>query len=183
MEIKKLGLEGLFEISFNPIKDNRGFFMRTFDESLLKEQNINGNWVQENHAKSNKKGLIRGLHFQIPPYSDAKLFRCIKGAIFDVVVDLRKDSNTFGCWNGIELSEENNKMLFIPRDFAHGYCTLEDNCEVIYKVDNYYTPSSEMAIMWNDKDLNIKWPVSEPILSDKDSNNPSFREFKNTIKL
>ena len=183
MEIKERKLKGVFEISLNPIEDERGFFMRTFDDNLFKEKGIDRKWVQENHSRSERKGIIRGLHFQLSPFSETKLVRCIKGTILDVFVDLREGSNTFGKWDSIELSEENKKMIFIPRGFAHGFCTLTDISEVLYKVDNFYNPSSESGLLWNDKDINIKWPVKSPILSDKDLKNLSFKEFINTYRF
>ena len=178
MEIKERKLKGTFEITCKPHLDSRGFFMRTFDETIFKEHGISRNWVQENHSRSESKGIIRGLHFQLPPFTETKLVRCIKGTVLDVFVDLRKDSITFGKWDSIELSEENKKMIFIPRGFAHGFCTLTDISEILYKVDNFYHAESEAGLIWNDTELKIKWPIYNPILSDKDLNNLSFEEFK-----
>jgi len=151
--------------------------MRTYDEKIFKDAGINIKWVQENHSRSDRKGIIRGLHFQFPPYSEAKLFRCIRGAVLDVFVDLRKNSETFGKWDSIELNEDNKKLVLIPRGFAHGYCTLTEISEVLYKVDNYYSKENECGLLWNDKTLNIKWPVEEPVLSEKDKHNITLREF------
>ena len=151
--------------------------MRVYDEVIFKKYRIHRNWVQENHSRSEKKGIIRGLHFQFPPYTETKLVRCIRGAVFDVFVDLRKGSPTFGQWDCIELSEENKKIIFIPRGFAHGFCTLTDDSEVLYKVDNCYAPECEGGILWNDQDLGIDWPVEKPILSEKDKKNMTFQEF------
>lgn len=182
MEIKERKLKGVYEISLNPLGDNRGFFMRTFDESIFKEKDISRTWVQENHSRSETKGIIRGLHFQLPPYSETKMVRCIKGAVLDVFVDLRADSDTFGQWDSIELSEENKKMVLIPRGFAHGFCTLTDISEVLYKVDNYYAPTAELGLLWNDQQINIDWPKIKPILSEKDKKNLSFRDFLTRYK-
>jgi len=179
MEIKNHKLKGVYEIILNPHLDERGFFMRVYDDKLFKEHGINNKWVQENHSFSKNKGIIRGLHFQFPPYAETKLIRCIKGSIMDVFVDLRKNSPTFGKWGSIILSEENKKMILIPRGFAHGFCTLTEKSEVLYKVDNYYAPEYEGGIIWNDPDLNINWPVEHPILSEKDKKNLSFKEFVN----
>ncbi len=177
MNIKERKLKGVFEISLKPLADNRGFFMRTFDDKIFKEAGLERNWVQENHSRSEEKGIIRGLHFQLPPFTETKMVRCINGAVLDVFVDLRKDSPTFGHWDSIELTAENKKMIFIPRGFAHGFCTLTDISEVVYKVDNYYSPENERGLLWNDKSVGINWPTNKPILSDKDQKNMTFEEF------
>ena len=178
MKFEKSKLKGVYFIDLDPHKDERGFFMRTYDKKIFKDYNINRNWVQENHSKSIKRGIIRGLHFQLPPYSETKLVRCIRGVVLDVFIDLRKQSETFGQWDFIELSEENKIMVLIPMGFAHGFCTLTNESEVLYKVDNYYSPKHELGILWNDEDLNIAWPVKEPLLSEKDKKNITFKEFK-----
>jgi dTDP-4-dehydrorhamnose 3,5-epimerase len=177
MEFKELDIDGLFEINLKPHVDERGFFMRTFDNNEFKNNELQRDWVQENHSRSEKKGIIRGLHFQVEPYSETKLVRCIRGEIFDVAVDLRKGSKTFGKWHGVFLSEENKKMFFIPRGFAHGFCTLTDISEVVYKVDNFYSPEHERGLLWNDPDIAIEWPVTNPILSIKDQKNMTFKSF------
>lgn len=177
MDFRQRNIPGVYEISLDPIGDNRGFFMRTFDMNEFNKYDLNKLWVQENHARSTQQGIIRGLHFQFPPYAENKLVRCVRGKVLDVIVDLRKNSPTFGQWDSIELSEDNKKMLFFPRGFAHGYCTLVEECEVIYKVDNFYAPEHEGRIMWNDPDIDIEWPVSDPILSEKDKKNMTFKEF------
>lgn len=177
MEFKELGIKGLFEIILKPHIDERGFFMRTFDFDEFSNHGLYRDWVQENHSHSERKGIIRGLHFQVEPFSETKLVRCIRGEIYDVAVDLRKGSETFGKWHGVILSETNKKMFFIPRGFAHGFCTLSEISEVLYKVDNYYSPEHERGLIWNDPDLNIDWPVYDPILSAKDMNNLTIKEF------
>ncbi len=177
MEIKERKLKGTFEITLKPHGDHRGFFMRTFDDKIFKDWGLDRAWVQENHSSSGQKGIIRGLHFQLPPYSETKMVRCIRGAVLDVFVDIRKDSPTFGQWDAIELTEENKKMIFIPRGFAHGFCTLTERSEVVYKVDNFYTPTAEQGLLWNDAEININWPVAEPILSQKDEKNLTLKEF------
>lgn len=177
MDIKNLKLCGTFEIVLKPIGDNRGFFMRTFDLNIFNQNNINKVWVQENHSRSTQKGIIRGLHFQLPPYTETKLVRCVNGSILDVFVDLRKNSPTFGQWDAIELSDENKKMVFIPRGFAHGFCTLTEESEVLYKVDNFYSPENERGLLWNDSELNIEWPAKDPVLSEKDNKNMTLKEF------
>jgi len=177
MLIKERRIKGIFEIQLKPYEDRRGFFMRVYDAQLFEKYKINKNWVQENQSLSVEKGVIRGMHFQLPPHSEAKLIRVINGKIYDVFIDLRKGSPTFGQWDSINLSAENKKMIYIPRGFAHGFCTLTENCEILYKMDNYYAPNSEGSIRWNDSDVGINWPVNNPIISEKDLKAKSFREF------
>jgi dTDP-4-dehydrorhamnose 3,5-epimerase len=177
MEVVKTKISGVFEILLHPIEDTRGFFMRVYDKDFFRAHNLVRNWVHENHSLSKKKDTVRGLHFQFPPYTQTKLVRCIKGTVLDVWVDLRKDSLTFGGWDSVVLSEDNKKMIYIPAGFAHGFCTLVDNCEVLYKTDNIYNPDAEGGIIWNDTTIDIDWPIEKPILSKKDSNLPAFTEF------
>jgi dTDP-4-dehydrorhamnose 3,5-epimerase len=177
MEVKELEIKGVFEIVPEPFFDNRGFFMRTYDVGLFEKFGLNRKWVQENHSRSERNGIIRGLHFQVEPFDETKLVRCISGEIFDVAVDLRKGSATFGKWVGVHLSENNKKMLYIPRGFAHGYCTLTEISEVVYKVDNYYSREHEKGILWNDPDLKIEWPAQDPILSEKDRKNLTLKQY------
>jgi dTDP-4-dehydrorhamnose 3,5-epimerase len=161
----------------NPDISGRGFFMRTYDVDIFRRAGLDRDWVQENHSRSEQKGIIRGLHLQLPPYSETKLVRCVVGRVLDVFVDLRKDSGTFGQWGSIELSAENKKMAFIPRGFAHGFCSLSGISEVVYKVDNFYSPEHEVGLIWNDPDIGIDWPFENPILSEKDQKNMGFKEF------
>ena len=177
MLIKERRIKGVFEIPLDLYEDERGFFMRVYDDTIFKKYKIHKKWVQENHSLSVEKGVIRGMHFQLPPHSEAKLIRVINGKIYDVFIDLRKGSSTFGQWDSINLSAENKKMIYIPRGFAHGFCTLTENCEILYKMDNYYAPNSEGSIRWNDSDVGINWPVNNPIISEKDLKAKSFREF------
>lgn len=177
MKIKERNFKGVFEIQLESYGDRRGFFMRTYDNKIFKQYGINRKWVQENHSLSLKKGTVRGFHFQFPPHTETKLVRVISGKIFDVFIDLRNGSDTFGKWDSVILSSENKKMLLIPRGFAHGVCTLTDNCVMVYKVDNYYSPEYEGNIKWDDPDLGIKWPVKDPIVSEKDLKAMSFKEF------
>jgi dTDP-4-dehydrorhamnose 3,5-epimerase len=181
MNIAELPVPGVFVITLNPLNDNRGFFMRTYDINLFTKAGLHREWLQENQSTSEKRGIIRGLHFQTEPFSETKLVRCIRGSIFDVALDVRRDSTTFGKWIGLELSEGNKKMLFIPRGFAHGFCTLTDVSEVVYKVDSFYSSTHERGILWNDPDLAIDWPVANPILSEKDKRNMTLEEFKREI--
>lgn len=160
-------------------QDNRGFFMETYSYREFEKAGIKEKFVQDNHSKS-IKGVLRGLHFQIEPFAQSKLVRCIKGEIFDVAVDIRENSPTFKKWYGLVLSEENKKMLYIPKGFAHGFVVLSDIAEVEYKVDNFYSPEHERGIIWNDPEIKIEWPIQNPILSEKDAKLPTLEEFLKT---
>lgn len=177
MEIEKTSLEGAYLIKPNVFQDERGFFMETYSKKKLAEFGITEEFVQDNHSMSVTKGVLRGLHFQNPPHTQAKLVRVTRGAVYDVIVDLRKDSPTFGKWEGFELTENNFYMLYVPRGFAHGFCTLKDYTEFQYSCDDFYEPESEGGLMWNDPDLKIYWPIENPILSEKDQKHPPFKEF------
>ena len=178
MQIKEGKLKGVFEIDLEPLGDRRGFFMRTYDDKIFRSYGLHQNWVQENHSYSEMKGTLRGLHFQFPPHAETKLVRAVGGEIYMVFVDLRKDSPTFGQWGSITLSEDNKKMLYVPGGFALGMCTLTDHCTLLYKMGDYYAPESQGGIKWDDQDLGIEWPVDKPILSERDSEAPRFKEFK-----
>ena len=181
MIIRERKLKGTFEIELEPHEDPRGYFVRTYDRQAFGEKGIAREWVQENESFSKGKGIIRGLHFQYPPHSEGKLMRVSSGKAFLVWVDIRKGSPTFGEWDSMELSSEKKNMVYTPRGFANGLCTLSDDCALLYKMDNYYHPESQDAIMWNDPDLKIGWPIKEPKeLSDRDMKGKSFKEF---IKL
>ncbi len=178
LEIIELDIPGVFELRLTPITDDRGFFMRTYDADAMREAGLHREWVQENQSYNRQKGILRGLHFQFPPASETKLVRCVRGAIFDVYVDLRRGSGTFGRWGGIVLSEKEHNMVFIPRGFAHGYCTLSEESEVHYKVDSVYDRTREGGLSWSDPDLGIRWPlVGAPILSEKDHRAMSLKAF------
>ncbi|WP_163329001.1 dTDP-4-dehydrorhamnose 3,5-epimerase [Desulfurobacterium thermolithotrophum] len=157
--------------------DERGFFMETYKKSDFVKVGIDTDFVQDNHSKS-IKGVLRGLHYQLEPKAQGKLVRCVKGKIFDVAVDIRKESPTFGKWVGMELSEENKLMLWIPKGFAHGFLTLSEEAEIIYKVSGgEYSPEHDRSIRWNDPDIGIKWPLDgEPILSEKDRMAPFLKD-------
>lgn len=179
MEIRPLKLRGSFEITVNRIGDSRGYFMRSYDKNLFAENNLQTDWYQENQSYSSRLYTVRGLHFQKPPHSETKLVRVVQGKILDVFVDLRKDSETYGEWDSIELSDDNGKAIYIPRGFAHGFCTLTECTLVLYKVDNVYTPSHESGIRWNDPIIGIEWNINEDeaFLSDRDKNAPLFSDF------
>ncbi len=168
MEFQKTNLQDVLLIKPKFFKDDRGFFVESYSRKVFKENGIDVDFVQDNHSLSVEKGVLRGLHFQKNPYSQSKLVRVTRGRIYDVVVDLRKDSPTYKQWQGFELSEENGLMLFIPKGFAHAFCTLEENTEFMYKVDAFYAPEADSGIIWNDPELNIDWPIENPILSEKD---------------
>ena len=162
-------LKGSFVIQLEKIIDERGFFARSWDEEVFKKNGCNPRLVQCNVSFNNKKGTLRGLHYQEPPHQEAKLVRCTKGRIFDVIVDLRETSSTMNQWFGVELSENNNKMLYIPEGFAHGFQTLEDDSEVFYQMSEFYFPELAKGKRWNDPSFNIAWPIKVPIISEKDS--------------
>jgi dTDP-4-dehydrorhamnose 3,5-epimerase len=178
MDFSKTDLEGAFLIQPKVFKDNRGFFLESFSSREFLKNGIDCTFVQDNHSRSISSGVLRGLHFQKPPHTQSKLLRVIKGAIIDVIVDIRKSSPTFGQWRSFELSEENFTMLFVPAGFAHGFCTVLPNTEVQYKVDKFYAPEFDSGIRWNDPTLSIPWTVAEPILSGKDSQLPFFKELQ-----
>jgi len=175
MKINKTFIEDLLIIEPQLFKDERGFFYESYNKNNL---DINIVFVQDNESKS-YKGVIRGLHFQTPPFEQTKLVRCVSGNILDVAVDLRTNSKTYGKSFSIELSSENNRQLFVPKGFAHGFQVLSEIAIVSYKVDNYYNPDSESGLIWNDKDLSIDWNLDlKPILSKKDLKLISFKELK-----
>ena len=175
MKINKTFIEDLLIIEPQLFKDERGFFYESYNKNNL---DINIVFVQDNESKS-YKGVIRGLHFQAPPFEQTKLVRCVSGNILDVAVDLRTNSKTYGKFFSIELSSENNKQLFVPKGFAHGFQVLSEIAIVNYKVDEYYNPDSDSGLIWNDKDLSIDWNLDlKPILSVKDLKLISFKELK-----
>jgi dTDP-4-dehydrorhamnose 3,5-epimerase len=149
--------------------DERGWFSETFRQSALEEAGFGGGaFVQDNHVRSTKRGILRGLHFQKPPHAQDKLLRCVRGAIFDVAVDIRKGSPTFGQWVGAELSADNSQQLLVPKGFAHAYCTLTEECEVLYKVTDYYAPQAEGALRWNDPTVAVDWTIPADAISTND---------------
>jgi dTDP-4-dehydrorhamnose 3,5-epimerase len=152
--------------------DDRGFFMESYHRAKLAEQGIDVLFVQDNHSLSEETGVLRGLHYQLNPKAQTKLVRVISGAIYDVAVDIRKNSATFGQWVGVTLSAANKRQLLVPQGFAHGFCTTEPQTQVLYKVDEYYSPSHDRGILWSDSAIGINWPTSSPILSDKDRKHP-----------
>ena len=176
MEIRALKLSGTCEIGLVPQHDDRGYFMRTYDRELFAGMGLATSWAQESQSLSLRSGTIRGLHFQRPPYAESKLVQVVAGAVFDVFVDLRKDSKTFGQWDSIELSSAVQNMVYIPKGFAHGFCTLTTETLVVYKMDAPYSPASQDGLKWNDETLNIKWPTRDPFLSVRDRTFGSFAD-------
>lgn len=160
-------LSGSFTIDLKPFNDNRGWFSRTYCKQTFEQIGHHAEWVQMNHSVTFKKGTIRGMHYQLPPFSEIKMVRCIVGSIYDVIVDIRANSPTYLQWFGAELSAENKKMMYIPEGFAHGFQTLTDNCELIYHHSNFYTPNSEGGLRFNDKKININWPLAVTEISER----------------
>mgnify|MGYP001191839136 CR=1 FL=1 len=182
MRVIKTILNGVIIIEPTIFSDNRGWFMESYNSQKFLEYGLNFNFIQENHSYSAKKGTLRGLHFQLNPRAQTKLIRCTRGSIYDVVVDIRKNSPTFKKWVGIEINAVNKKQVLVPKGFAHGFLTLTDDTEVQYKVDEIYCPSLERSIIWNDPSIDIDWPIdSEPILSEKDISAPLFKEIDNNF--
>ena len=177
MNITKTDIEGLIIIEPQIFKDSRGAFFESWNAKKFKQLGINEDFVQDNQSVSSK-GVLRGLHFQNPPYAQAKLVRVLKGSVLDIAVDLRKNSPTYGKHVSVILSEENNKSFFIPKGFAHGFLSLEDNTVFNYKCSDYYNKESEGSLLWNDEDLKIDWQIDNPLISEKDLQADFFKNFK-----
>lgn len=177
MKIQRTELQGVVVIEPEVFSDARGYFLETYNAKTFEKLGISERFVQDNQSKS-KKGVLRGLHYQLQQ-AQGKLVRVLSGEIFDVVVDLRPGSSTFGKWSGLSLSASEQKMIWIPAGFAHGFYTVSETAEVAYKVTGFYAPQHERVILWNDPDLAIGWPLKgEPVLSEKDKAGQSFRAFK-----
>lgn len=170
MIVEEAQIAGLIVVIPRRFQDERGFFAETYSARTYAELGITANFVQDNHSVSSRAGTIRGLHFQTPPHPQAKLVRCGRGAIFDVAVDLRKGSPTYGHWVGAELSAANGRQLFIPAGCAHGFATLLPDSEIIYKCTDFYAPQTEGALRWNDPEIGIEWPIDgQPLVNQKDA--------------
>lgn len=176
MKLTPLRLEGASLLEPVVHGDHRGFFMESYNEQVIKQLGVNHQFIQDNQSLSAEPGVLRGLHYQLNPKAQTKLIRVLTGAIYDVILDIRRSSPTFGQWIGVILSEHNKRQLLVPKGFAHGFCTLVPNTQVFYKVDEYYSPEHDRGILWNDPALNIDWPVSEPLLSGKDRKHPTFAD-------
>lgn len=179
MQIDTTPLPGVLILTPRRFGDARGFFSEVWNARTLAENGIDIDFVQDNHSLSAEAGTIRGLHFQAPPHAQAKLVRCGRGRLFDVAVDIRRGSPTYGHWTGAELSFENGRQLLIPEGFAHGFLTLEPDTEIIYKCSDHYDPDTEGAVIWNDPEIGIDWPVpGAPILSEKDAAAPHLSQIE-----
>ena len=185
MEIRRLELDGVIEIVPKKFGDARGFFSETYSQKRLAEAGIDIDWVQDNQSFSAEKGVLRGLHFQLAPFAQDKLIRVLRGSIFDVAVDLRKASPTYGKWVSSVLSAEAWNQLLVPKGFAHGFVTLEPNVEVLYKVSAPYSPEHDRGIRWNDPAIGVAWPLEgrEPVLSGKDAAAPYLADIAEQISF
>lgn len=176
MKFKETELNGVYVVEPQVFGDHRGFFMESWSKRAFEAAGLFYDFVQDNHSMSAVKGTLRGIHFQRGEKSQAKLVRCVKGAVLDIAVDLRPSSPAYKQWVGVELSAENKKQLLIPRGFGHAFLTLTDNVEFLYKADNFYAPEAEGGIRWNDPEIGVAWGISSPILSEKDSQAPLLRD-------
>jgi len=178
---KRLKIPEVILVEPQVFPDERGFFMESFKESIFKENGINTKFVQDNHSHS-IKGTLRGLHYQKNPSAQAKLVTALKGEIFDVAVDIRKGSPTYGKWVGEILSEKNHKLLYVPQGFAHGFCVLSEEADVTYKANNEYSPETDRGLLWNDPKVGVKWPIEKPITSKKDEQQPLLENIDNNFE-
>ena len=176
MRFQQTYLKGSYLISLDLLEHERGFFARTFCKEAFSETGINTSWEQINNSLSHSKGTLRGLHMQKEPHSEIKLVRCISGTVWDVIVDLRKNSETYGQYFAEELSAVNRKMMYVPKGFAHGFVSLKDSSEIIYLVSTPYHPESEETILWNDPDIGIKWPTKISLISEKDTRGKKLKD-------
>lgn len=176
MKLIETKLKDCYIVEPDRFGDNRGWFSESYNKKVFEDLGLNYDFVQDNESFSTRKGVLRGLHFQNEPYTQAKIVRCTSGAVYDVAVDIRHDSPTYGMWVGVELSEENGRQLLIPRGFLHGFQTLTDNVKFAYKCDNYYNKESDGGVMYNDPDIGVVWPIADPILSEKDKHHPKLKE-------
>jgi dTDP-4-dehydrorhamnose 3,5-epimerase len=176
MIFNKTSMDNAFTIDLDRKEDNRGFFARSWDVKNFEENGLNPKIVQCNISYTKKKGTIRGMHFQKSPYEEAKLIRCTKGKIFDVIIDLRKNSKTYKKWESFKLSSTNFKMLYVPEGFAHGFQSLKNDTEILYQVSQFYSPEAESGIRWNDPHFDIRWPIEISEISDKDNSIGDFSD-------
>jgi dTDP-4-dehydrorhamnose 3,5-epimerase len=168
-------LPGAYVIDLEPREDDRGFFARAFCRNELEAHGLKSSIAQANMSYNHKKGTLRGMHYQRPPHAEVKMVRCIAGAVWDAIIDIRKQSPTYLKWHAVELSAANRRMLYVPEGFAHGFQSLIDHSEVLYLVTEFYSPGHEVGIRWNDPRFGIEWPIPDPILSPKDAVHPDFQ--------
>ncbi|KLV32784.1 dTDP-4-dehydrorhamnose 3,5-epimerase [Priestia megaterium] len=181
MNIIKTKFEDAVLIEPKVFGDHRGFFTESYNKELFQQNGIDMDFIQDNHSLSQQPGTLRGMHYQLNDKAQTKLVRVTRGAIYDVIVDIRKGSPTYGEWQGFILSADNKRQLLVPKGFAHGFCTIVENTEVQYKVDELYSPEHDRGIAWNDPALNIDWPFNNPVLSDKDTKHPTLAEADNNF--
>lgn len=180
---QKLDIPDVILIEARAFPDDRGFFMETYKRSEFEKNGIPWSFVQDNYSRSTKRGVLRGLHYQKDPKAQGKLVLTIRGSIFDVAVDIRQGSPTYGRWVGVELSEENHRMLYVPAGFAHGFVVLSSEADVTYRVTEEYAPEVDRGILWNDPDLEIEWPIDSPLLSPKDEAMPLLKDADNNFQF
>ena len=181
MNIIKTKFEDAVLIEPKVFGDHRGFFTESYNKEMFQQNGIDMDFIQDNHSLSQQPGTLRGMHYQLNDRAQTKLVRVTRGAIYDVIVDIRKGSPTYGEWQGFILSADNKRQLLVPKGFAHGFCTIVENTEVQYKVDELYSPEHDRGIAWNDPALNIDWPFNNPVLSDKDTKHPTLAEADNNF--
>ncbi|WP_454870780.1 dTDP-4-dehydrorhamnose 3,5-epimerase [Priestia megaterium] len=181
MNIIKTKFEDAVLIEPKVFGDHRGFFTESYNKEMFEQNGIDMEFIQDNHSLSQQPGTLRGMHYQLNDKAQTKLVRVTQGAIYDVILDIRKGSPTYGEWQGFILSADNKRQLLVPKGFAHGFCTIVENTEVQYKVDELYSPEHDRGIAWNDPALNIDWPFNSPVLSDKDTKHPTLAEADNNF--
>ncbi|MCJ7987223.1 dTDP-4-dehydrorhamnose 3,5-epimerase [Priestia sp. OVL9] len=181
MNIIKTKFEDAVLIEPKVFGDHRGFFTESYNKEMFQQNGIDIEFIQDNHSLSQQSGTLRGMHYQLKDKAQTKLVRVTRGAIYDVIVDIRKGSPTYGEWQGFILSADNKRQLLVPKGFAHGFCTIVENTEVQYKVDELYSPEHDRGIAWNDSALNIDWPFNSPVLSDKDTKHPTLADADNNF--
>jgi len=175
MIFTETNLKGAYLIELEKIEDERGFFARCWCKNEFNKHGLNAELVQCNVSFNQRKGTLRGMHYQAKPHGEAKLVRCVSGSIYDVIIDLRPESDTYKQWTGVELNSDNHRMMYVPEDFAHGFLTLKDNTEVVYQMSEIYYPDYARGIRWNDPDFTIEWPDEINVISDRDKNYPNVQ--------
>jgi len=175
MIFENLSLKGSCLLKLEKHLDERGFFARTFCSKEFEEKGLNNKFLQSSISYNSKKGTLRGMHYQVAPHDEVKLVQCVKGAIYDVIIDLRTNSSTYCQWVGVELNEDNGNLVYVPKGFAHGFQTLTDETVVYYQISDFYAPESARGVRWDDPAFGINWPIDEPVISIKDSRLPDYK--------